>query len=165
MVDEHDHLGGRFQQIRRQVGQMPARELDAAHDVAGGELGAGAAGFLVAHQIADIVHQGADQRRIDVVAVQAVAGQVQAVQHARGTQHHLVGVRTVVIQGLQLLVAGKPAIEGPVEQVEGTADARQVMARCKAADDRSHLRLHLGGVAGIAQRGKGAVVVHAVHLA
>jgi hypothetical protein len=68
---------------RRQVGQMPARELDAAHDVAGGELGAGAAGLLVAHQVADIVHQGADQRRIDVVAIQALPGQVQAVQHAR----------------------------------------------------------------------------------
>ena len=55
------------------------------------------------------------------------------------------------------------AIEGAVEQPEGSSHPRQIVPRRKTADDLDHLRFHLAGIANIAQRGKGAVVIHGIH--
>jgi hypothetical protein len=150
VAGEQDHLGGHLQHIRRKILQVAAGELDAAQHVVVGELGAGSAGFFVAHQVANVVHQGADQRRVDMIIVQTLPRQVHAVQHARGAQHHFVGVGAVVVQGLELLVARQFAVESPVQQGKGRIDPRQVVAWSKAADDGVHLGFHLFGIADVA---------------
>jgi hypothetical protein len=140
-----------------------AREVDAAHDVAGGELGAGAAGLLVAHQVADIVHQGADQRRIEVVAIQALAGQMQAVQHARRAQHHLVGMAAVVIQGLELLVAGQPPSKARSSRSKAPPTRVRSWPGAKLRDDPPTCASTSAVSRVLPNASKGAVVVHAVH--
>jgi hypothetical protein len=119
MVGQQDHLGRRLQHPGRQIDEMGPDEVHAAQNMGIGELGAGAAGLLIRHQVADVVHQGSDQRCIDVVGVQSLAGEVQAVQHARRAKHHFVGVAAVVVKGFELLVARQFAVEGAVEQAEG----------------------------------------------
>ena len=49
-------------------------------------------------------------------------GEVKPMQHARRAQHHFVGMRTVVVQRLQALVARQPAVKGTVQQRERCRD-------------------------------------------
>ena len=137
---------------------MGPDEIHAAQDMGVGELGTGAGRLLVPHEVADVVHEGADQRRIDVIGIESLAGKFQSVQHACGTKHHLIGMAAVVVQGLELLVAGKFSVEGTVEQAEGAGNPAQVMAGGETVHDRANLRLDLLGVAGVADGCKGAVV-------
>ncbi|MFZ2627725.1 MAG: hypothetical protein WAX67_02455 [Rugosibacter sp.] len=137
-----------------QVAQLLARKIHAAYHMGFGELRAGTMGLLMSHQVASIMHQRTEQRCIDMLVIQSSTGQMQAVQHARRTQHHLIGMHAVVIWRFELFIAGQITGKSLVKQHESAVDPSQVMTRGKFMHNFINTGLHLASVMDIAQRSK-----------